>query len=203
MASLATDDFNRADSTGLGANWTTVPSNGGGFVRSNTFSSTTDDPVAAFYNGVTWPANQYAQCKILTPLSTGGDNGGGPMVRAGSLTNTAYFTLAHSTGLQIYAVVAGSYNEIGNDSTVPTNNQLLYLEANGSAQVLKLAGVTKITGADVLIASGNAGIFGAYENNATLLDDWEGGDLTGGAAATSDVAGIYRRRRINNSILVR
>lgn len=200
MTALATDDFNRADSTGLGANWTAIPSNGSGFVRSNTFSSTTDDPVAAYYNGVTWPANQYAQCKILTPLSTGGDNGGGPAVRCSGLANTAYFTLAHSAGTQIYSVVAGSYNQEGSDSNVPANTNLLYLEIQGTAPgalILKVAGTTRITATSALIAAGNAGIFGAYENNPTLLDDWEGGDFSGGGASVVPVLMTqYRRRKM-------
>lgn len=181
MAVLATDNFNRADSSSVGANWTTIPNNANHQISSNQALGPAD-PSADFYNAVVWPNNQYSQAVMVNAGNAAltEDNGPGLCVRAAAAANTMYFAMWNNHGIDLYSVVADSYANIGNYDTAQANNDVGYLEAQGATIVCKQNGTTRITVTDSSISSGGAGLFSAEEGVFPLMDTWEGGDFSGG-----------------------
>ena len=187
MSVLATDTFNRADSSVLGSNWTTISGNAAHHILSNQALSP-DDPSADYYNAVVWPNDQYSQAIMVNAgdAALGEDNGPGLCVRAAAAANTMYFAMFNNHGIDLYSVVASSYANIGNYDTAQANNDVGYLEAQGTAIKCKQNGTQRISVTDSSIASGRAGLFGANEPSVNpLMDSWEGGDFTGGGGMSS------------------
>lgn len=177
MPQLASDDFNRADSGTLGANWTVQ--SGANDLRIVSNQADADaDPCQDYYNAVTWPNNHYSQVTVKTPIGVGGGKGFGPSIRLSSIANTGYHSLGNDAGTDLYLAVAGVYTLLGHSGTVVVNNDVLYLEGNGTAVVLKLNTVTKISVVDATIAAGNAGLIGAISSGEPKGDNWSGGSLT-------------------------
>ncbi len=182
MTVLATDDFNRTDAANLGANWT-VPTGCTAIpVVSNQCSAGTWGPPIEFYNGVSWPDDQYAQL-VITSVSTSTDSGMGPAVRVTS-GGDAYFAQATTSEIRLYKRVSGGYTQLGSDAAAATANDVLYIEAQGTSILVKKNGSTIIGPVtDSSIASGNAGIWTTDIANAG--DDWEGGDFEVGGSTPS------------------
>jgi len=182
----------RADQAGLSASWTTVTGVNTFNIVSNR-ASTGFDPTANRYSGATWPNDQYSQCAIITPLPLGGGEGCGPAGRIATAATTMYIAIFNSADSEMYAVVGGSYTQIGSSGTVATNGQIAYLSMVGTTIVYKLAGTTQASVTDSSIASGQAGIFGAASTNNAIVDDWEGGDFGGGGGG----APLFRQSLLN------
>lgn len=176
MGQLASDNFNRADAGTLGANWTTIT----GFtsLRVTSNQATTDgDPQGNRYNAVTWPANQYSQVTLKSFISVGAGKGFGVVARAATGAETAYLAFGNTSGLELYKVVATVFTQLGTSATVPVVNDLLYIEAKGTAIKVFLNGVQKISVTDSAIASGNAGLFAGDDGLHPAGDDWSGGNF--------------------------
>lgn len=165
-----TDNFNRADG-GLGANWTTA----GGFsaltIVSNTCKGSfgSQHNVSVYTGAGTAPADQYAQFKVTNPAGFIG-----PVLRHDG--GTAFYTCYYNAGTAtIYKWSGGSANQIGSGSTItPAVNDVVYLEAVGTALTMKVNGATVCTATDSSItAAGYVGI-DLYDNVAAV-DDFEGG----------------------------
>lgn len=182
MSTLATDNFNRADG-GLGASWTTFAGVAPAISSNQCIASGTSKGLA-YYNGVTWPANQWSQVIV----NSSGGNDGGPKVRASG--TDCYYVQQFGGTLEVQrynnnapvtiATVGGSLLSAGGT---------LYLEAVGNALVVKVNGTTVISTTDNTIASGNAGV---YCDNNSILDDWAGGDFVQPATRT-EFAGSFGR----------
>jgi hypothetical protein len=174
---MPTDDFNRADSTDLGANWTPPSAYSPMQIVSNAVrpTVTTDTNSGEYYAG-TFTNDQYSQV-VIKALPASSFVGCGPAVRMSA--SAGGYTVAVNTvaGIHLYGPsgVIGSYGE-----TTPAVNDLIRLEAEGTAIRVYQNGTLRISTTDSNIASGNPGIF-AYANGQTLadiqLDDWEGGNL--------------------------
>ncbi len=182
MAILATDTFDRADSTDLGAVWDVVPGLTncqivGNRVRSGV--ANTDDIES--YNGVTWPDDQYAQLTVA--VLTGTDLQVGTAVRCSTTVASAYFGFAHTdTGgamhYQLWRVVSGTFTLLGTDPTDPVVGDVVRTEAEGTTIRLQRNGTTLMQVTDTNLASGRAGVafYAAVLANAEG-DAWEGGNF--------------------------
>ena len=176
----ATDNFNRAS---LGANWTALYGGPFGIFSSDDVYNTDGFAIGAiFWNPDTFSANQYAQL-VLTAL--GFDIGAiGPAVRCGETDNSYNWkgddVPNPDPDRELTKVVAGTQTRLASDTTAPGLNSLFRLEVSGSSLTAKDDGLTIFTATDTAIASGSAGIFG-HGDNTVRGDDWEGGDLAGGA----------------------
>lgn len=212
MATLATDDFNRANG-GLGANWTTQTGH-------TAFTIVTNQCVApgpsnfssARYSGTTWPNDQWAQHTVISHGTTNTD--GGPAVRVStSGAQTFYFadindadsaSLGSSMSCSIHKCNAGTFTTVGSASSFTVSaNDVIYLEVQGTSLVFKQNGTTKISATDSGITSGAAGIaYWAGASNAATIDSWSGGDFGGSVLSiTSTGAASWVGKSLANSAL--
>lgn len=191
MASLATDNFNRANSGTLGGQFTeTTHDIGTGFdIVSNTAQgpgSPSNDDYSAYDSVVSWPNNQYSQAKCTVTGTVGGGAGIGVMLRhaLSASTKTMYRIVidhAASNNVEVAKFIGGTYTALGQRTTAFTNGDTLYAEVQGSTIVVKLNGsALGASFSDSAIASGAPGIAYSSTETSSSLDDWEGGDFSGG-----------------------
>jgi hypothetical protein len=180
---LATDDF--AGTGALSANWTAMtgasfaPERVSGVCGGGHGSAR----YGAYYSGISWPNDQYAKVTLKSPVETASDNGGGPQVRTAVGADTSYFLQSNTSESRIYKGVTGSFTQLGSDGTAGAVNDVVYIEAVGTSITGKKNGSTIIGPVtDSAIASGKAAVFLTPVNVAAVIDDFEGGDFSGGAA---------------------
>jgi hypothetical protein len=176
------DDFNRADSTTLGSNWTGTWA---GQIVSNaiTLYGSGGGNYGAGWNADTFSGNQYAQITIVQ-LPTN-EYAAGVAIRGSSDSNLAggfcYGCCVRSDGAVrlvrnasvVYTSSAGAFS----------NGDVLRLEDRGGGNIVIVKnGTDYYTGyTDGAPLTGTyIGIFGWYFSsgaNNFICDDWEGGDL--------------------------
>lgn len=185
MATLASDDFDRADG-GLGANWTTTTGETAPEIIGGEATVTTPSVSGARYTSVTWPNNQWAETVIGSAVETASDEGPGPAVRIASGAQTHYFAQCNTVETRLYRVVGGSFTQIGTDGPGVTTGDTIRLEVNGTTlQLFKNnSNICSTPITDANIASGDAGIWctagGAPEGT---IASWNAGDFSGGFSA--------------------
>lgn len=179
MAVLATDNFNRPDSTDLGTTWDVVPGVVNCQIVSNAVRASADNAVCEeSYNGVTWPDDQYSQ---VTLTVIGADTYAGPLVRASAADWTFYLSEAAPSEIRLFKTVSGTWTQIGSFSGTVSSGDVIRLEAQGTTIRAFQNGTQRISTTDSSISSGRAGIHVMLEPSIPLdrvvLDDWEGGDF--------------------------
>lgn len=171
-----TDDFNRADNTSLGANWTEdegsidIVTNKADAVTAASFNR-------ARYTGVAFDSsNHYVQ-------AVGGANGGtdriGICCRQASSANTCYqlaWVAAEAGGLKLRSLSAGTETEIGSATLTGTADHTFKVQADGSTISGWVDGTSVISVTNTAIATGLYGGMHIYGNNG-LWDDAAGADL--------------------------
>lgn len=181
-----TDNFNRANETPIGGNWTPF-NNGGSLINlsgnqvvSNNYTWT----AFAFRNSETYLANQYSQVKIASAV--GANYVGGPTVRSScDATKAAWWngytaSVASSSVIQIYANYGTGMTaeQIGTDiAGTFAQGDIIGLGIMGSVLCVYQNGALLATRTDTnnRITSGGAPGF-EVENAAgsPALDDWMG-----------------------------
>lgn len=168
---MPTDDFNRADG-GLGANWTTGYGAGGQIVSNQAGGGNSGDYSMSFWNADAFTDDQYSQV-----VRVNNENYRAVAVRCNATSGgNCYGAFGNAT--QWHKLVNGSWSQIGAiaDSAL---NDVLRLEVVGTSLDYKLNGVSASTTTDASLTAGAAGM--AFFNNISRVDNWEGGDLGGGA----------------------
>ena len=184
-AVLATDNFNRADSATLGANWSVMTGQTGWQIVSNS-ARVLDTGVdcADRYSAVSWPNDQYSQAEVtLSARAWVTGEGLGLLLRGSAAAETFYrFVTARDTvgdDSEFGKVVTGTFTALATRSFTFSSGQVLYASASGTTIVLKYNGSqlgASIT--DSAIASGSAGVASSSTVNGTdSLDNWEGGSI--------------------------
>lgn len=173
---LATDNFNRANSTTLGANWTDI-NIGWGVTTNEADATNAADAQSSGYSAITWPNDQYAQC-VLRTMDTTADEGAGPLLR-GDATNI-YLSQGNTADVRLYKRLSGIFTQLGSTAGAAASGDKLYAEAQGSSLLVQKNGTTVVGPVtDTAIASGRAGLWD-FDDVATV-DDWEGGDFAAAA----------------------
>lgn len=191
MTVLATDTFNRANdaSIGTGASWARSDGDNIPIISNQAGKASGGTGYALFYNtAATWPNNHWSQLTIKI-LANATDEGMGPSVRmqATGGAGNAYFVQASTTETRLYKKIAGAFTQLGSDAAACAVNDVLYIEVQGTTIVVKINGTTVITVTDASISSGNAGIWSSEGGTAAdAIDDWSGGDFSGGAVTDDD-----------------
>lgn len=174
MALPATDTFDRADGTGLGASWTVI--NGNFSIVSNQAQGT----VSVDYNLVYWsadaaPNDQYSQ---LVAVAIGAD-GGGPACRMSgtSFATASYYNIAAFSGSAdtVLKVVAGVETSLGSVTSDYANGDLPKISAIGTVVTAYKNGTANGAFSDAAISTGQFGMMN-WNNIGYLFNDWEGGD---------------------------
>lgn len=185
------DEFTRADSTDLGANW---DGNYSGFTNAQIVGNclrvvaTGDPETAESWNALTPTANQWAQVRLKTfNTGTGGEIFGGVVLRAATpTTRTMYWIAAYTNNIEQFTVirkrVAGVEDEITFTPQVWAQGDIFRAEMSGTGFVVKRNGLVTQTGlSDASIASGRVGIYMYVSSGAAAtdleLDDFRAGNL--------------------------
>jgi hypothetical protein len=175
MALPATDDFNRAS---LGANWAVMagaPScDGAAYVPTGSGDNSARWVADAFAN------DHYSQAQIAAAVTSGENQ---VLARCAGTNNQYGAATNCATYKDLYKVVAGSYTDLGQQTTgaIPTTGDTIRIEAQGTTLRFVLNGVTQFSLADSSLASGAAGV-NVWVNGATpngKLDNWQADNLGG------------------------
>lgn len=206
---LASDNFNRADSNDLGANWD--DGYAVGYSRfeivSNTAGSEFDsegDICIETYNNVALPNDQYAEAVIK---QWGQETIGGMLVRAGApgTLNTYFIMNSSFTGGtvntdEITKVVSDVWTTLSDDlvSTWAVND-VMKGAVLGTDLYLFKNGVQVLTASDSAHASGRAGLIGLYFSNANFLprfDDWAAGEVEADGGGSFQAAWAFNANQL-------
>jgi hypothetical protein len=166
----AADDFNRADSASLGANWTADSTLSTAGISGNQMTAYGPDYALSWWSADTFSNDQYAQATIT---GTGGDTGVAVRV-SGDNGYIAYWAGSGSTGLFILRRDAGAYVTLATLASQSLVGQVLRIEATGTTITVKKNGTAVLTATDATYATGSAGI---YATTGGTLDDWSGGNV--------------------------
>lgn len=183
-ATTYTDDFNRADSGTLGANWVQWGGTSLGIVSNAARSS---GEARARYDSSLSGSDNYTQFNDANADI-------GPLARMSASatsdgTNSSYMGFAETSTLYTFKIVSGSLTNLG--STSGTGAALRRIQANGSTIKHFSGEVEKQSITDTAISSGLAG--GFWSGGGTKnWDNFETGDL---AAAPSGNPWYYRQQQ--------
>jgi hypothetical protein len=170
---LATDDFNRADNTTLGANWTLVDRTMG--IASGAAVPGVLNWCSAYYNAAVFTDDQWSEVVVGAAIAGGG--GLGPMVRM--KTDFSYYYLyADGSFIYLQKITAGSAA-----TTIATITQTigigadLLLDVQGSTLKSFINGVCRNISTDTSNTTGTPGMFcfGAGAVGNTQITGWLGG----------------------------
>ncbi len=197
MAS-ASDNFNRSNSTGLGANWTAV-NNDFNVVSNRAHKQGGVDTSALVVYTATQPAtaDQRTSATLYTDLTTGY---GGLAVRASNSQETCYTLMANSVESYLFRYVNGTPTQLGSIGAGIANGTQIRLEVEGTGATVTLRVYTNSGGGWALFTSlGTSGIYsddsgsritspgycgvagyGTTSSNAQV-DDWSFEDVAGGS----------------------
>lgn len=177
-----TDNFNRANETPIGTNWTTITSMDGFSLSSNAcIPPNVGNDAGSYYNAVTPNANQYSQAKITCPTSGGGGQGPGVAVRIATGAQTLYRCVLDASGsnnIELSKIVAGSYTQIWQRTVTYSAAAVLKVAIVGTTITVTYNG--SAVGADATdssIASGRFGISYSSSDTGSIIDDWQGDNL--------------------------
>lgn len=172
MALPATDGF-----TGTGAlsgSWTVAQ--GACSRAADDFFTSDAGENQAFWNADTFNANQYSQAVVQ--VTTGYPFLSVRLSGSGATTD-GYTGISEGSFGGIYRVDNGVRTLLASFSRSNTVGELHRLEISGTGLTYKVDGSTIQTTTDNIYASGSAGLGGF--SSAVYWDDWEGGNLGGGA----------------------
>lgn len=189
---LATDNFNRANINPLDGNWTQLAS-GGGFGPAQLVSNAVEGATAgvnadSWYNGISWPNNQWTQVTVTT-LSNSFI--GISLRQSTSGAQTAYrFVFGQgSTGGSVPYIIqlanAGSFTTLRSGSATLNNTDVISAEAIGTTLNFYVNASLIDSVTDTTITSGAGGFMIAPITSAAnaVLDDFSGGGFSSASAA--------------------
>jgi hypothetical protein len=194
MSALASDNFNRGDSTGLGANWTGI--GGGGFDVSGNKAvpHLLSGDQHSVYTAISWPNDQYSLAKITVTGTAGTDQGVGVCVRFSSTVVTGYrLVIDHAspgTNVHLIEMTSGTGNILASWSQAFTDGDTFSLEVQGTTLTVKYNGSVLGTATDSAHAAGNAGLAYSSTETSASVDDWEGGDFASSTYPLAPKAGM-------------
>jgi hypothetical protein len=179
----AFDDFNRADNTNLGSDWTTI---GGALARSPGISSNgatccpdvPNDESTALWMAPFTP-DQFSQITVVGVS----DVIIGVVVRGSKAEATAYFcgkdrNSFSDDGLRIVRWSVNAFELTTSTDTTLTSGDVLRLEVVGTTLTCSINGSTVLTASNTALASGQPGfLLQSAVSGGAAVDDWSGGEL--------------------------
>ena len=187
MSQVATDTFNRSNSSTLGPNWTPLVGTGdvalqivGDQIEATAISPSIGKEM--YYGGLTWSADQYSQVQITKASGNGGE---GPAVRMTS-NDTNYACLVANTGAGNATVAimldnAGTYTVLADSTTAtvqPGDSVRCTVQGSLITMSDQTRSATLLTATDSTIPSGYPGLMtGAGTSAVTnyIMANWSGG----------------------------
>ncbi len=180
---MPTDNFDRADYSDLGANWTKTSDLAQPRIASNAVTSASGgSDSGAYYSAGTAPsADHWSELKITTTSD------GGPAVRC--TADGCYYLAGSSGSNSIYRFKTGAnWLQIGAALNITYGaTDVVRLEATGtSTTTLKVYvnGVQQGTDRTDSSTPLTTGYYGLYVAGSTVVDDWQGGEVAAAATLT-------------------
>jgi hypothetical protein len=191
LTTLATDNFQRADSPTLGANWTVGHGTFALQIVSNQVESAGQgQPPGAghgkeYYSAVSFASDQWSQAAVVS--STNDVNGA--ITRYQGSVDTHYVGFVSQTGgagacsVSIDVDIAGAPTVIAADSTYcsVTASDLIQLSSRGSLHTLVdiTSGAVLLAAIDTQITGGAPGWSISPTGGTPIMDNWSGGGFGG------------------------
>lgn len=197
MAALWLDNFNRANDNDIadGVNYETA--NGPMDLVSNQIVSGSlgSDAAVRVLGGITWPADQYVQARLVSPQADGVGSGHGVIARSSNAAgNTFYRLVGNASGFELVRFPAGTSIASGAGTTF-ANGDIIGMQWKGTAYTLTKNGATFASGTDANIASGNPGLgHSSTSSGASAIDDLEAGSLGDAGGARRSTRGGNKRQ---------
>ena len=189
-ATLASDDFNRADGS-LGSNWAAI-SDGAMSISSQRVIGTAGATTGEIRTAESYPSGQFSQVQVTsTPLA--GTQWIGSAVRLQANGQSGYVGIYYwnygSPELMLFKRSGGAWTQLGGsyNSGALTAGTQLQVTAAGSTISLLQNGVQRISVTDTSFTGGAPGIMAS---GSATADNWSGGNASsGGGTASYSVGG--------------
>ena len=175
MASFS-DDFNRTDSTDLGAGWVEVSGDwsivsgqlspgaaGGTIILRAAGAMATNDHSAQATIAATTTASQGVWCRGNSNISNG------------------YLWRNNGTSWDLFSVVGGSFTIIGTYAVAAVAGDVAKVQAVGSTITAYVNGVQRVSVTDTAVASGTSVGIRSDSTSGIRYDDFSAADVVGGA----------------------
>lgn len=178
VVQAATDNFNRADETPLGAPWAELAGSTGdvNLVSNAVQKSGSDGDLFVYYSGASTSADQFSQATQVTGPTA---DDWGPAVRIGADGFSGYVNVAFEDGEQIFKIVAGSFTQLLLHNDPVANGDTVRIEAEGSSVRGFINGApntgSPVTDTSLTTAGNGPGLL--FFTSGGAIDDWAGGDL--------------------------
>lgn len=166
------DDFNRADSTDLGANWVEV--SGDWSIVSNQLSPGSAGGTIILRAASSMSSNDnYAQAAIAATASVSH----GVWCRGNSNISSGYLWRNDGTSWNLFSVVGGSFTLIGTYATAAVSGDVAKVQAVGSTVKAYVNGVERVSIVDTSVSAGvNVGIR-SESSGSIRWDNFSAGDV--------------------------
>jgi hypothetical protein len=171
------DDFNRADSTSLGAGWVEV--SGDWSIVSNQLSpGAAGGTIILRAAGAMAGNDNYAQVTIAATTAASQ----GVWCRGNSNISQGYLLRNNGTSWDLFSVVGGSFVVIGTYTAVAAPGDVAKVQAVGSLIKGIVNGVERISVTNTAVTTGTSVGIRSDSAGAVKYDDFSAGDVTAGAA---------------------
>lgn len=186
MASFS-DDFNRADSTSLGAGWVEV--SGDWSIASNRLSPGAAGGTIILRAATATAGNDnFAQTTIATTTTASQ----GVWCRGNTTITSGYLWRNNGSSWNMFAVVGGSFIDIGSYAAAAAPGDVAKVQAVGSAIKGYVNGIERVSVVNTDVPTGTSVGLRAESVSGLRFDDFQAGDVTAGAtlgtAAATDTA---------------
>jgi hypothetical protein len=170
------DDFNRADSSSLGAGWVEV-SGDWSIVSGRLSSGSAGGTIILRAAGAMDGSDNYAQVTIAVTAAVSH----GVWCRGDSTLSNGYLLRNDGTEWTLFWVVGGSFNPIGSYAAAAVDGDVVRIQAVGSTIKGFINGVERISVTDTAVTTGTSVGIRAESVGTLRFDDFTAGDVTAGA----------------------
>lgn len=176
MALPASDDFNRANESPIGGNWTNISTANEFRLLANEVLRL-DTKALMYWNADSFDASHYSECKGISLSNAPA----GPAVAVQPTTVDCFLIVLRNTSIQrFFKVVGGTETQLGADVSNPiTTSSVCRIRIEGTLLTYSDDGVDIATRTDNSHSGGAAGL---YDGVSQKFDDWGGGNVAAGVA---------------------
>ncbi|WP_405964831.1 hypothetical protein OG713_34850 [Streptomyces sp. NBC_00723] len=179
-----TDDFNRADSSTLGAGWVEV-SGDWSIVSSRLSSGSAGGTIILRAAGAMATNDHYAQVTISTTAVASH----GVWCRGNANITSGYLWRNDGASWNLFSVVGGSFTSIGSFAGAAVNGDVAKVQAVGSTIKGFVNGIQRVSVTDTNVPTGTSVGLRAESVSALRFDDFDAADVTSGVTGDSALSG--------------
>jgi hypothetical protein len=174
------DNFNRADSTDLGANWVEV--SGDWSIVSNQLSpGAAGGTIILRAAGAMAGNDHYVQVTIAATTTASQ----GVWARGNSNISNGYLWRNNGTSWDLFSVVGGSFTNIGTYSAAAAPGDVAKLQVQGSTITGYVNGVSRVSTTNTAVTTGTSVGVRSDSTSGVRYDDFSAADLAGNVTGTA------------------